>query len=77
LSGNCHRVNNPLFILHRIFTLYQYEIIEKKPKVNSVNSKTGKNFLSPRVSPERAPPERVKRTKVKSRLFTLHQLITT
>jgi len=40
-------VNTPLFTLHRIFTLYQYEIIDKKAKVNSVNSKTGKNFLSP------------------------------
>ncbi|EMO4854915.1 TPA: hypothetical protein OMW05_000832 [Enterobacter hormaechei] len=47
LSGNCHRVNTTLFTLHRIFTLYHYEIIDKKAKVNSVNSKTQKNFLSP------------------------------
>ncbi|KLQ18691.1 hypothetical protein A3463_02665 [Enterobacter chengduensis] len=40
-------MNNLLFTLHRIFTLYHYEIIDKKAKVNSVNSKTGKNFLSP------------------------------
>ncbi|HGG9064314.1 MULTISPECIES: hypothetical protein [Enterobacter cloacae complex] len=77
LSGNCHKVNTPLFTLHRIFTLYHYEIIDKKAKMNSVNSKTEKNFLSPRAPPDRAHPERAKRTKVKSRLFTLHQLITT
>ncbi|EAO3176273.1 hypothetical protein E3I35_18640 [Salmonella enterica] len=40
LSAHCHRVNNPLFTLHRIFTLYHHEIIDKKPEVNSVNSKT-------------------------------------
>jgi len=40
-------VNTPLFTLHRIFTLYHYEIIDKKEKVNSVNSKTKKNFLPP------------------------------
>ncbi|EOJ6518376.1 hypothetical protein ACKH8N_004670, partial [Escherichia coli] len=40
LSGHCHKVNNPLFTLHRIFTLYHHEIIYKKPEVNSVNSKT-------------------------------------
>ncbi|RTO23571.1 hypothetical protein DJ481_16865 [Enterobacter hormaechei] len=70
-------MNTPLFTLHRIFTLYHYEIIDKKQEVNRVNSKTQKNFLSPRVSPGRAYPERTKITKVKSRLFTLHQLITT
>jgi len=70
-------VNTPLFTLHRIFTLYHYEIFDKKAKVNSVNSKTGKNFLSPLASPDRALPERAKRTKVKNRLITLHQLITT
>ncbi|AFJ46047.1 hypothetical protein EBL_c09320 [Shimwellia blattae DSM 4481 = NBRC 105725] len=42
-----------------------------------MNSKTEKNFLSPHASPERTDPERAKITKVKSRLFTLHQLITT
>ncbi|EPA3071449.1 hypothetical protein UXO53_03985 [Enterobacter cloacae] len=47
LSGHYHKVNTPLFTLHRIFTPYHYEIIDKKAKVNSVNSKTGKNFLSP------------------------------
>ncbi|AIJ07390.1 Hypothetical protein ETEE_0923 [Edwardsiella anguillarum ET080813] len=70
-------MNNPLFTLHRIFTLYHNEIINKKPEVNSVNSKTEKNFLSPHASPKRTDPERAKITKVKSRLFTLHQLITT
>ena len=38
LSGDCLRVNNPLFTLHRIFTLYNHEIINKKAEVNSVNS---------------------------------------
>ncbi|OSK58385.1 hypothetical protein EACG_03552 [Escherichia coli E560] len=33
-------MNNPLFTLHRIFTRYNHEIIGKKTKVNSVNSKT-------------------------------------
>ncbi|RXX53358.1 hypothetical protein DD601_20545 [Enterobacter cloacae] len=47
LSDHCHKVNTPLFTLHRIFTLYRFEIIDKKQKVNSVNSKTGKNFLYP------------------------------
>ncbi|OAH40495.1 hypothetical protein AYJ11_06950 [Enterobacter hormaechei subsp. xiangfangensis] len=47
-------MNTPLFTLHRIFTLYLYEIKDKKPEVNSVNSKTGKNFLSPLASPDRA-----------------------
>jgi hypothetical protein len=59
-----------------MFTLYHYEIIDKKQEVNSVNSQTQKNFLSPRSSPDRAHPERAKITMVKSRLFTLHQLIT-
>ncbi|AXO46211.1 hypothetical protein AXA59_16460 [Enterobacter hormaechei] len=45
LSDHCLRVNNPLFTLHRIFTLYHYEIIDKKTEVNRVNSKTQKNFL--------------------------------
>ncbi|AWZ99770.1 hypothetical protein EZJ11_07860 [Enterobacter hormaechei] len=40
LSDRCHKVNNPLFTLHRIFTLYHHEITDKKPEVNSVNSKT-------------------------------------
>ncbi|ECD4284453.1 hypothetical protein E0X61_00775 [Salmonella enterica subsp. enterica serovar Potsdam] len=40
LSGHCHKMNNPLFTLHRIFILYQHEIIDKKPEVNSVNNKT-------------------------------------
>ncbi|EAO0044312.1 hypothetical protein EU646_17765 [Salmonella enterica] len=40
LSGHFHRVNNPLFTLHRIFTMYHHEIINKKPEVNSVNNKT-------------------------------------
>ncbi|EAO8906474.1 hypothetical protein E9142_19625 [Salmonella enterica] len=40
LSDHYHRVNNPLFTLHRIFTLYHHEIINKKPEVNSVNNKT-------------------------------------
>ncbi|MGU0055495.1 hypothetical protein ACVXG7_03265 [Enterobacter hormaechei] len=39
-------MNTPLFTLHRIFTLYHYEIFDKKTKVNSVNSKT-KKLLSP------------------------------
>ncbi|OUK73978.1 hypothetical protein BZY51_23630 [Enterobacter hormaechei] len=43
-------MNTPLFTLHRIFTLYHYEIIDKKAKVNSVNSKTGKNFLYPLIT---------------------------
>ncbi|EAO0678084.1 hypothetical protein E4X45_13625 [Salmonella enterica] len=47
LSGHSDKVNNPLFTLHRIFTLYHFEIIDKKPEVNRVNSKTQKNFLSP------------------------------
>ncbi|PUB50465.1 hypothetical protein AC520_3098 [Enterobacter sp. OLF] len=47
LSGHCHKVNTPLFTHHRIFTPYHFEIIDKKEKVNSVNSKTGKNFLYP------------------------------
>ncbi|WP_427034569.1 hypothetical protein [Enterobacter cloacae] len=46
-SDHYHKVNTPLFTLHRIFTPYRFEIIDKKQKVNSVNSKTGKNFLSP------------------------------
>lgn len=70
-------MNNPLFTLQRIFTLYHHEIIDKKPEVNSVNSKTWKNFLSPLTSPERTVPERAQITKVKSRLFTLHQPFTT
>ncbi|KUQ61095.1 hypothetical protein AWI23_15790 [Enterobacter kobei] len=40
-------MNTPLFTHHRIFTPYHFEIIDKKEKVNSVNSKTGKNFLYP------------------------------
>ncbi len=40
LSDHCHKVNTPLFTLHRIFTPYLYEIKDKKPEVNSVNSKT-------------------------------------
>ncbi|EAQ3102005.1 hypothetical protein EX966_22325 [Salmonella enterica subsp. enterica serovar Stanley] len=40
LSGHCHKVNNPLFTLHRIFTLYHYETTDKKSEVNSVNNKT-------------------------------------
>ncbi|KUQ65899.1 hypothetical protein AWI24_19845 [Enterobacter hormaechei subsp. steigerwaltii] len=39
-------MNNPLFTIHRIFTLYQHEIIDKNPKVNSVNSLMQKNFFS-------------------------------
>ncbi|MBA7728439.1 hypothetical protein HV169_04945 [Citrobacter freundii] len=42
-----------------------------------MNSKIEKNFLSPHASPERTDPERAKITKVKSRLFTLHQPSTT
>ncbi|MGN7914407.1 hypothetical protein [Enterobacter sp. 22466] len=43
-----------------------------------MNSQTQKNFLSPpRASPKRAHPEPVQITKVKSRLFTLHQPFTT
>ncbi|AVJ85540.1 hypothetical protein H229_5421 [Klebsiella pneumoniae UHKPC02] len=38
MSAPPSRVNNPLFTLHRMFTLYHYESINKKPKVNSVNS---------------------------------------
>ncbi len=38
VSAPPSRVNNPLFTLHRMFTLYHYESINKKPKVNSVNS---------------------------------------
>ncbi|EAA6340262.1 hypothetical protein DRE41_12145 [Salmonella enterica subsp. enterica] len=40
LSDYYRKVNNPLFTLHRIFTRYHHEIIGKKQKVNSVNSKT-------------------------------------
>ncbi|EGD7621968.1 hypothetical protein DP934_20775 [Escherichia coli] len=47
LSDHYHKVNTPLFTLHRIFTLYRFEIIDKKAKMNSVNSKTQKNFLYP------------------------------
>ncbi|EAV4781036.1 hypothetical protein E5G87_22810, partial [Salmonella enterica] len=57
ISDQHHGVNNSLFTLHRIFTLYHYEIINKKPEVNRVNSKTQKNFLSPRASPDRTHPD--------------------
>ena len=39
--------------------------------------KPKKTFYPPTTSPDRAHPEREKITKVKSRLFTLHQPFTT
>ena len=40
-----------------LLKLMKYEIIDKKPEVNRVNSKTQKNFLSPRASPDRTHPD--------------------
>ncbi|APL06028.1 hypothetical protein PU33_19465 [Escherichia coli] len=47
LSLNSPQVNNPLFILHRVFTRYHTEIKREKRKVNSVNNQIKKNFFRP------------------------------
>lgn len=46
LSLNSPQVNNPLLIIHRVFTRYHTEIKREKRKVNSVNNQIKKTFFA-------------------------------